>query len=111
MNENHITQFNNDDFNDMVAELYLIHLKGLNPEDYKVGVLALGRVASILEQSDYGFNDRESFERIMVNLQSLTASYSDSSGQYTSGKGEIGSFIIDFERLMKTKLWPRVHGW
>ena len=93
--EDYISHFSAAQLNKRVAQLYWRHRSGLTPEDYKTGVLALGRAEQVIQQFEYSGNDQTDFLSICDQLKRLLQHYNDRSGQYTSGKGEIGSFLID----------------
>ena len=103
---NYISRFSNDEINQLVTEIYAKHNADLLEYDYKVGLLALGAVYKVFDNFEYTLNDRENFTSLVYKLKTLLKNYNDKSGGYTNGKGEIGSFIIEFESVIKARLWP-----
>ena len=59
--------------------------------DRSVAIVAIGYAAQLVESFTYSGNDVEDLSALVASLEQLTTSYNDSSGEYSSGKGEIGS--------------------
>jgi hypothetical protein len=59
--------------------------------DRNVAIVAIGYASQLLESFPYSGKDSEDLPALVASLEQLRTSYNDKSGEYTSGKGEIGS--------------------
>ena len=67
--------------------------------DRKVAIVAVGTVWQIIDAFDWSGNMMNDVRKVIEVLTKLRDKYNDTSGQYSSGKGEIGSLLKDIEAL------------
>lgn len=70
-----------------------------SPYDFKVSIRAIGAARSVIEDIDKNLSDEEYLALAVTKLTDLRERYYDSEGEYTSGKGEIGSLLNDISYL------------
>ncbi len=79
-----------------------------NAYDRKVIIIALGYAEQVIESFNFSqnhFNQYvEDLNALVASLERLTKNYNDTSGQYTSGKGSIGSLTREIAGLAD-KYW------
>lgn len=83
---------------DWIAELVSTHRKLAqnSPYDYKVSIMAIGAASNVIDSIDAEtLSESDYTETVIQKLTELRERYYDSGGEYTSGKGEIGSLISD----------------
>ena len=85
-----------------VANIVMMHRKNASQSayDHKVAIMAVGSAASLIEQFNWSGNIQADLERLLPSLESFRNNYYDSDGEYTSGKGEIGSLLADLKYLL-----------
>lgn len=66
-----------------------------SPYDYKVSILAIGAARDVIDGVDVSLSDQAYAQQVIEQLTQLRERYYDSEGEYTSGKGEIGSLLSD----------------
>ena len=79
---------------DWIDELVAIHHQQAlkSPYDYKVSIMAIGAARDVIESIDADELSESAYTEIIIHeLNELRKRYYDSDGEYTSGKGEIGS--------------------
>lgn len=84
-------------FKDHVQTLIEKHHKQAlaSPYDYKVSILAIGAARDVIDAVDTTLDERDYAQQVILRLTQLRERYYDSEGEYTSGKGEIGSLLSD----------------
>lgn len=94
----------------VVAELLAEHQHkaSSSPYDMKVAVLAIGAASTVIKAINdecVADTDVDAYLHSLIErLTQLRENYYDSDGEYSSGKGEIGSLLGDIYYLQQTTL-------
>ena len=85
-----------------VANIVTMHRKKASESayDHKVAIMAVGSAANLIEQFNWTGDLQADLEQLVPSLESFRDKYYDSDGEYTSGKGEIGSLLADLRYLL-----------
>jgi len=100
-----MSRFQRRKLDERVEALYLRHVTEAGDPDRKVALQALAVVHACFQQHHYCGDDRRDFLALVDCLERLRDGYSDPAGIYSSGRGNIGSFLIDF-RALRREIWP-----
>ncbi|MFL0797298.1 MAG: hypothetical protein K6L73_07385 [Cellvibrionaceae bacterium] len=72
-----------------------------SPYDAKVAIIAIGVAEESVRAIDTALPDEQYLDAVIKALTNLQARYDDKSGEYTSGKAEIGSLLSDIKLIAK----------
>lgn len=95
-----------DQLRDRIAEIVTEHALSAQKSQYDVSVcisaVAAGR--QVIEGISRDLTPQEYAERVRAELASLQSGYNDTDGQYTNGRGVIGSLSGDVSRVLRELL-------
>ena len=93
--------FNKKRIRNEVSKLVEIHRNRASnsPYDHKVSIMAIGAASMAINDVAGSLEDKDYLDAIENKLSELRDRYNDRNGEYTSGKGEIGSLLADIVTL------------
>ena len=68
--------------------------------DRTVAIQAIASAAYLIENFNWTGSLKADLEVLLPSLESFRNDYYDSDGEYTSGKAEIGSLVVDLNYLL-----------